>query len=103
MVIGSFAEKIYACIRKIPAGKVATYASVSRAIGHPKAFRATGNALNKNPYAPEAPCHRVVCSGGKIGGFAQGNKRKMQLLKSEGVEFMGQKIDLTRYEHKFKN
>ena len=50
------------------------------------AYRAVGNAMNKNPYAPQVPCHRVVCSDGSLGGFASGLKRKIEILKSEGVE-----------------
>lgn len=54
-------------------------------IRHPKASRAVGNALNKNPYAPQVPCHRVVRSDGAIGGFASGPKKKIALLTKEGV------------------
>ncbi|HWA64450.1 MAG TPA: MGMT family protein, partial [Candidatus Paceibacterota bacterium] len=58
---------------------------VAAAIGRPRAARAVGNALNKNPFAPEVPCHRVIRSDGSTGGFAFGRKKKIQLLKKEGA------------------
>lgn len=60
-----------------------TYKEVAMAIGLPKAYRAVGNALNKNPFAPKVPCHRVIRSDGTIGGFASGTKKKIELLKRE--------------------
>lgn len=57
-----------------------------------KAYRAVGNALNKNPFAPKVPCHRVVSSDGSIGGFASGAMKKIELLKSEGIKVKGGKI-----------
>lgn len=50
----------------------------------PKAARAVGNALNKNPYAPEVPCHRVIRKDGSLGGFALGARKKVELLRREG-------------------
>ena len=63
-----FQEKIYAALRKVPAGKVITYAGLGKLVGS-KAFRAVGMAMRCNPYAPVVPCHRVVCSDGSLGGF----------------------------------
>ena len=74
----SFAEKCYSLLRKVPKGKVATYKSIAHALGN-KAYRTVGNAMHKNSYAPEVPCHRVVCSDGKIGGFALGVKKKTEM------------------------
>ena len=82
----SFEEKIYQAVRKIPRGKVKTYKEIARIIGHPHAYRAVGSALNKNPYAPEVPCHRVIKSDGLVGGYASGTKKKIALLRREGVE-----------------
>ena len=62
-----------------------TYAQVAVAIGKPKAVRAVGNALNRNPFAPAVPCHRVVRSDGTIGGFASGAAMKRRLLRKEGA------------------
>jgi len=66
-----------------------------------KAYRAVGNAMNKNPYAPEVPCHRVIKSNGFVGGFASGPKKKIQMLKKEGIEIKNNKIDLKKYLYKF--
>ena len=83
--ITPFQQKVYDLVRTIPRGKTMTYTQVAITIGMPKAARAIGNALNKNPFAPEVPCHRVVRSDGSIGGFASGTAKKIKLLKSEGA------------------
>ena len=82
--ISEFCRKVYNIVRSIPRGRVMTYAEVARAIGKPKAARAVGNALNKNRN-PEIPCHRVIRSDGKIGGYNKGTKLKIRLLQSEGA------------------
>ena len=81
----SFNQKIYALTKKIPKGKVTTYKILAEAWGT-KAYRAVGQALNKNPYAPIVPCHRVVDSKGHLHGFAHGLKKKSELLRKEGVK-----------------
>jgi len=80
-----FEASVLEYIKKIPKGKLTTYANIAKAIGHPGAARAVGNALNKNPWAPKVPCHRVVKSNGAIGGYAQGVKTKVKYLGQEGV------------------
>ena len=80
-----FQNKVYELCSKVPKGKVTTYKAISEAMGT-KAYRAVGRALNKNPYAPKVPCHRVVKSNGKVGGFAYGIVKKMDMLKKEGVK-----------------
>jgi len=85
MNITKFQQSVYDFVRTVPRGKTVTYAAVAAAIGRPRAVRAVGNALNKNPFAPEVPCHRVIRSDGSIGGFASGSQKKLQLLKSEGA------------------
>lgn len=80
----SFTEKVYKVVRAIPEGEVMTYKEVAQKIGNPKAYRAIGNALNKN-YQPEIPCHRVVKSNGSVGGYNRGVKAKTALLKKEGA------------------
>ncbi|HVZ11241.1 MAG TPA: MGMT family protein [Candidatus Paceibacterota bacterium] len=85
MAITPFQKLVYDAVRKIPKGETMTYAQVAAAIGRPRAARAVGNALNKNPFAPEVPCHRVIRSDGSTGGFAFGRKKKIQLLKKEGA------------------
>lgn len=87
----SFSERVWAVTKKIPCGKVATYKDIAHYL-RCKAYRAVGNALNKNPHAPTVPCHRVVRSDGSIGGFAHGSARKMELLRKEGVLIKNSKI-----------
>lgn len=57
--------------------------------------------MNKNPYAPEVPCHRVIKSTGEVGGFATGTKKKIKMLKEEGIEIKNNRIDLEKYFFKF--
>ncbi len=61
-------------------------------IGKPKAHRAVGSAMNKNPFAPKVPCHRVVKSNGEIGGFADDISVKIKRLHKEGVEILNNKV-----------
>jgi methylated-DNA-[protein]-cysteine S-methyltransferase len=89
----SFNEKVWAVCARVPKGKVTTYASIARKLGT-QAYRAVGNAMNKNPYAPRVPCHRVVGSDGSLTGFAQGLEKKKRMLKAEGVAFVNGKVDL---------
>jgi O-6-methylguanine DNA methyltransferase len=77
-----FAEKIYSIVKKIPKGQTLTYKEVAKLSGRPKAFRAVGNILNKN-YNPEIPCHRVVRSDGKTGGYNKGAHKKAEILRAE--------------------
>lgn len=79
----SFAEKVYKVVSKIPRGKVLTYKQVAEKAGNKRASRAVGNILNKN-YDLEIPCHRVVRSDGKLGGYNRGLKKKAKILKMEG-------------------
>jgi methylated-DNA-[protein]-cysteine S-methyltransferase len=89
----SFNEQVWAVCARVPKGKVTTYAAIARKLGT-QAYRAVGNAMNKNPYAPRVPCHRVVGSDGSLTGFAQGLEKKKRLLKAEGVAFTNGKVDL---------
>lgn len=97
----SFYESCYKVLRKVPKGKITTYKEIARALNS-KAYRAVGTAMNKNPYAPQVPCHRVINSNGELGGFASGLKDKIKLLKSEGIEIKNNKIDLNKYLYKLK-
>lgn len=80
----SFNQKVWAITARIPKGKVVRYADIARALKS-NGYRAVGNALNKNPYAPGVPCHRVVGSDGSLTGFAGGLQKKRELLKGEGL------------------
>jgi len=84
-----FQLKVWSYLKKIPKGKVKTYAEVAKAIGKPKAVRAVANAIGKNPFPPKIPCHRVIRSDGKLGGYSAkgGIKTKKKLLKNEGFSF----------------
>ncbi|MFC2136128.1 MGMT family protein [Bacteroidota bacterium] len=86
-----FEEEIYSKLKKVPKGKVTTYKELAKAVKS-KAYRAVGTAMNKNPYAPNVPCHRVVSFDGGIGGFASGVKKKIAILKKEGVLVKDNKI-----------
>ncbi len=84
MQISSFRDRVLSIVRKIPQGDVLTYKGVARLAGTPRAYRAVGNILNKN-YDPAIPCHRVIRSDGKAGGYNRGQKQKIALLKKEGA------------------
>ncbi len=79
----NFRDQVYAIVKKIPKGKTLTYKQVAEKIGKPKSYRAVGNILNKN-FDPKIPCHRVIRSDGKPGGYNGGELRKIEILKSEG-------------------
>jgi O-6-methylguanine DNA methyltransferase len=79
----SFKQKVLDAVRKIPKGKTMSYKEVAELTGSPNAYRAVGNILNKNNN-PKIPCHRVIRSNGKIGGYNKGVKIKKYLLKKEG-------------------
>ena len=80
-----FKEKVLEVVSKIPRGKTMSYAEVAKAAGSPKAYRAVGNIMHNNPDLKRVPCHRVIKSDGTIGGYAGGTKKKIALLKKEGV------------------
>lgn len=101
--ISLFQKAVYKAIKKIPQGKVSTYAQIAKYIGKEKSYRAVGNALNRNPFTPTVPCHRVVLSSGFLGGYAFGKNRKISLLKKEGVEVYNDKVlDFEKKLFKFK-
>jgi O-6-methylguanine DNA methyltransferase len=78
-----FAKKVYKAVLSIPLGQVRTYKWVARKAGKPKAVRAVGQILKRNPFPFFIPCHRVVSSSGDIGGYVFGQKRKKELLNLE--------------------
>lgn len=96
-----FNQKIYALTKIIPKGKVTTYKILAEAAGT-KAYRAVGQALNRNPYSPIVPCHRVVDSKGHLHGFSHGLKKKAELLRKEGIEVKDNKINLGKYLFDFR-
>lgn len=95
----SFNQRIWALCARIPEGKVATYGDLAAAAGAPAAARAVGNAMNKNPYAPRVPCHRVVGSDGSLTGFAGGLPKKRAMLTEEGVPLVNGRVAIERCRH----
>ncbi len=94
----SFNARVYEALKKVPKGRVTTYKEIGRYVSS-KGYRAIGNVLNKNPNSPIVPCHRVVNSDARIGGFAFGIDKKIKLLAEEGVEVRNMKI--IDFERKF--
>ena len=86
-----FQKRVYQVVKKIPRGQVLTYKEVAVKLGNRKLARAVGHALNKNCDA-KIPCHRVIRSDGKIGGFRRGSFAKIKILRREGVKIKGNKI-----------
>ncbi len=96
----AFELRVYDLVSRVPAGKVVTYASMARALNCGSA-QAVGQALRRNPFAPEVPCHRVIKTDLTIGGYAGKTggaklRDKIALLRGEGVEFDPQGGLLTR-------
>lgn len=77
-----FQQLVFAATKQIPQGETRTYKQIASTIGRPQAFRAVGNALNKN-YDPAIPCHRVVRSDGQTGGYNRGAENKIKILRKE--------------------
>ncbi len=80
-----FERKVWNATRKIPFGKTSSYGLIAAAAGSPRAGRAVGNALGKNPVIIIVPCHRVIKSDGSCGGFSAGPDLKKKLLGLEGI------------------
>lgn len=78
-----FQKKVWSALAKIPYGQTRSYREIAQAIGHPKAFRAVGNANGQNSIPLIVPCHRVIENNGGLGGFGHGVKVKKQLLDFE--------------------
>ena len=80
-----FQESVLRELARVPFGRVETYGSLAKRIGKPRAARAVGGALNRNPIAIVLPCHRVVGTNGSLTGYAGGLERKAALLQLEGA------------------
>jgi methylated-DNA-[protein]-cysteine S-methyltransferase len=83
-LMSAFARRVLGATAAIPYGETSTYAAVAAAIGSPRGARAAGNALGSNPLPIVVPCHRVLTSGGALGGYTGGTQRKLALLAIEG-------------------
>lgn len=87
----SFRAKVLAAVRRIPAGRVATYGDVAAAAGSPRASRAVGNIMRECRSAG-VPCHRVIAAGGRLGGFGGNLQLKRELLRAEGILVAGNRV-----------
>ena len=80
-----FRKRVLSAVRRIPAGRVATYADIAALAGKPRACRAVGNIMRTCAEA-SVPCHRVIAAGGALGGYGKNLQIKRELLRAEGVE-----------------
>lgn len=95
-------KKIYKKLLEVPKGKITTYGELAKAVGLKNGQRAVGKIMNKNPYPVIIPCHRVVKSDGKIGGYAYGAEIKSDMLTREGILIKNGKIlDLENKIYRF--
>ncbi len=96
----SFYNKVYEIVKKIPKGKVATYGQIAFLAESPRASRAVGYALHKNPSQSTIPCHRVVNKEGRLASsFAFGGSDAQKLLlESEGVKVVDNYVDIKKYK-----
>jgi methylated-DNA-[protein]-cysteine S-methyltransferase len=85
-------KKIYKKLLQVPTGKVTTYGELAKAVGLENGQRIIGKIMNQNPYPVIIPCHRVVKSDGKIGGYAYGEVIKSDMLTREGIKIKNGKI-----------
>ena len=85
-------QKIYKKLLEVPKGQITTYGELAKAVGLKNGPRIIGKIMNKNPYPVIIPCHRVVMSTGKIGGYAYGEHVKIKLLNDEGIQIKNGKI-----------
>ena len=88
----NFQQKVWALTSRVPRGKVTTYGRIAEKLGT-RAYRAVGQALHNNPYAPVVPCHRVVGHDGALVGFGGGLPKKRAMLRAEGVLIKNAKVD----------
>ena len=84
--------KVYRKLLRVPKGKVTTYGELAKAVGLKNGQRIIGMIMKKNPYPVIVPCHRVVKSDGKIGGYAYGEMVKSRMLANEGIKIKDGKI-----------
>lgn len=85
-------QRVYQKLLKVPKGKVTTYGELAKAVGLKNGQRVIGQIMNRNPYPVIIPCHRVVKSDGKVGGYYYGEKVKAKMLSNEGVFLKNGKI-----------
>ena len=86
-------HKVYKKLLDVPKGQITTYGDLGKAVGLKNGQRIIGKIMNKNPYPVLVPCHRVVMSTGKIGGYAYGEHVKTKMLNDEGIEIIDGSIE----------
>jgi len=91
--LGGFREKVLTAVQLVPRGRVTTYGELARFLGQPKAARAVGQALKRNPRLEIIPCHRVVRVDGSLGGYVAGQRRKEKLLQAEGIKIKNKRVE----------
>jgi len=95
-------QKIFKKLLEVPKGQITTYGELAKSVGLKNGQRAVGRIMNKNPYPVIIPCHRVVMSTGKVGGYAYGENVKIKMLTDEGVKIQNGKIfDLKNKLYRF--
>ena len=88
----TLSTRVYKKLLLVPKGKITTYGELSKAVGLKNGQRAIGMIMKKNPFPVIVPCHRVVNSDGKIGGYAYGKRVKSRMLANEGIQIKDGKI-----------
>jgi len=98
-----FQQKVLDLVKKIPKGRVTTYKEIGKALHRRgQVYRAVGRALHDNKFPVKIPCHRVVYSNGKVGGYSRGVRKKIKLLRKECVEVKkGKIVDFKKKLFKF--
>ena len=86
-------KKVYKKLLEVQEGEITTYGDLAKAVGLKNGQRVIGRIMNKNPYPVIIPCHRVVNSNGKVGGYAYGQDIKSNMLTKEGIKIKNGKID----------
>lgn len=96
------AERVYEKLKEVPPGMVVSYAELARAAGMPRGSRAVGRIMSRNPYPGVIPCHRVIMSDGRLGGYGYGGSQiKAHMLQNEGVPVEGERVRDHSYMYHF--
>lgn len=86
-------SRVYKKLLQVPKGKVTTYGELAKAVGLENGQRVIGQIMNRNPFPVVIPCHRVVKSDGKVGGYFYGEQVKSKMLSDEGIQIKNGKIE----------
>jgi len=98
----NLSQNVYKKLLEVPKGKVTTYGELAKAVGLKNGQRVIGKIMNKNQFPVIIPCHRVIMSDGKIGGYAYGTKIKSNMLANEGIKIINQRVlDFEKKIHRF--